>query len=221
MKKSTIKADKTNLSQARAKLQNLKFQGESSPSIAVISFIRELFDEINDIIVSKSAKTQDIYDSIKPEIESISYSHFTTILSQIRKERGITPRKRKLKTSNTTTPLPKQKTRKLGEQETPNRPMPNIDHIVIDENFISPLIDKDRIDYTSEDYQTEWDLVEQLLKTHEKSDIKMYRILNGDINDIKEYNLNTVGGRRQSYTKVSNLLDVKKRHYQDLIRILK
>ena len=185
-----------------------------------IDIIRNLFDDIVKLR-KRRIKLECIYQSLVDSGINITFSNFTTALSRIRKERGIEIRKRSSNKVKSTTPLSLSEPKPTLKSESNNLGETKDDINLIDDGFISPLAEKDRSHYTSDDYQAELDLLEKLISENNRDKHKMYRILNGDLDDIKQFDLNTVSGRRQCHAVVNRLLNRERRKYLELIRIVK
>ena len=209
-------AKRQNINSARDKLISLGACSDTESSITAINFIREIFDNIEVLIISKQAKTEDIYNSIKIDIDNVSYSNFRKILSRIRKERGIEIRKRSSNKIKSTTPL---STLKNENKNKSNLDKPKEDVTLIDENFISPLIKKDRSHYNSDDFKKEWDLVQKLLDQNIDDKFKQYQILNGNMEDIEGLNPKTLHGV-QKLSEIVGTAEMRlHKRYQDLIKL--
>ena len=202
------------LKEAKKNLLNLEENEElERVPLSTTQRIRELFDDI-EILRKKRIKLTDIHNALNKSGITISLNHFQKELSLIRKEKGVLIRQKKpTKKTTTSTTLSddeiKENTQKTKEET-----------ILIDESFISPLAEKDRSHYTSDDYQAELDLLEKLISENNRDKHKMYQILNGDLNDIKEFDLNTVSGRRQCHSVINRLLNRERRKYLELIKVL-
>ena len=180
-----------------------------------IDIIRNLFDDIIKLR-KRRIKLECIYQSLVDSGINITFSNFTTALSRIRKERGIEIRKRSSNKVKITTPLSNLKNENKSKS---NLDKPKEDVTLIDENFISPLAEKDRSHYTSDDFKKEWSLVQNLLDQNREDKFKQYQILNRNMSDIEGLNPKTLNG----VIKLSEIVGTAEmnlhQRYKDLINL--
>jgi hypothetical protein len=192
---------------AKSKLSAFDNQENQEVNLNATNAIRELFDDIELIIKSKKAKTENIYDAIKDDIDNISYSHFRTILSTIRKER---------KTENLTTPLPLPKTDKIVI--SPKRPSDRSSTVNMNEIILQQEID--RSNYTTEDWANEWNAISKQLQG-EKDIRKHYLILGGKSEDIEPYSFNervTSQDRKKTNANIEAISKLTSQLYSEVSR---
>ena len=158
------------INNARLKLIKLNSKEDENLDINTFNTIRQLFDDIERTIKSKSAKTEDIYKAIKNDIGGISYIHFRSILSKIRKEK------------KETTPLPLPKTDKTIIP--PKKPSDKLSTVNMDEIILQQEIDRSK--YTVDDWDREWGLILAQYKSV-RTPKEKYVVLGGDPKDVNKY----------------------------------
>ncbi|MCF2245864.1 hypothetical protein [Photobacterium iliopiscarium] len=138
-----------------------------------IERIRELFDDIENLRKRKY-KLSVILHSINNSGMNLSMSHFKTILSRIRKEKGINRTNNRNGNIDKSLKKDKQNINKLVDTEKP-----------IDVR-VSPLQrnDIDKSHYTSDDWANEWELIMDIYKSNHKNLKYQYQAMGGDINDV-------------------------------------
>ena len=176
------KVTKNNIESTREKLNELRKKNQQDEMITVTNFIREIFDDIHQIIISREAKTEDVYNTIKSDIGDISYDNFRDILRRIRKEKGIRLRKRTPKTQKSTTPLPLLKTDKSVVQS--KKPSDKLSDVNMDEIILQQEIDRSK--YTVNDWSREWDSILSQYKSV-RTPKEKYVVLGGDPKDVEKY----------------------------------
>lgn len=171
-----------NINNAKSKLSSLlESKNEEDLILSTTSIIRELFNDIEPLIRTKAVKTEEIYLTIKSDINNISYSSFRTILSKIRKEKGIQLRNR---SNNKIKSAIKPIIKPVHNQNEIKQPTVADNGKLLDVT-LSPLqrnnIDKSH--YTPDDWANEWELIMDIYKSNKDLKCK-YQAMGGDINDV-------------------------------------